>query len=58
MLKKFIPNLLQRSYENVLLDILRSVDKKEIDTKILDYKKEMEDRPFIDIKELSSQRYE
>tara|TARA_Y100000361_G_scaffold13345_1_gene10558 strand:+ start:314 stop:2830 length:2517 start_codon:yes stop_codon:yes gene_type:complete len=43
------PTYFKEVMKTVLLDILRSVDKKEIDTKILDYKKEMEDRPFIDI---------
>ena len=43
------PTYFKEVMKTVLLDILRSVDKKQIDTKILDYKKEMEDRPFIDI---------
>ena len=43
------PTYFKEVMKTVLLDILRSVDKKEIDTKILDYKKGMEDRPFIDI---------
>ncbi len=43
------PTYFKEVMKTVLLDILRSVDKKEIDTKILDYKKEMEERPFIDI---------
>ena len=37
------PTYFKEVMKTVLLDILRSVDKKEIDTKILDYKKEMED---------------
>ena len=43
------PTYFKEVMKTVLLDILRSVDKKEIDTKILDYKKDMEERPFIDI---------
>ena len=35
--------------KTVLLDILKSTDKTEIDQKILDYKDGMVDRNFIDI---------
>ena len=47
------PTYFKEVMKTVLLDILKSTDKTEIDQKILDYKDGMVDRNFIDIKNTS-----
>ena len=46
------PTYFKEVMKTVLLDILKSTDKTEIDQKILDYKDGMVDRNFIDIEKI------
>ena len=43
------PTYFKEVMSTVLMDILKSTDKEEIDQKILDYKDGMTDQPFVDI---------
>ena len=43
------PTYFKKVMETVLLDILKGVDKTEIDTKLIDYKSNMENQSFKDI---------
>jgi DNA polymerase elongation subunit (family B) len=43
------PTYFKKVMETVLLDILKGVDKSEIDTKLIDYKSNMENQTFKDI---------
>jgi DNA polymerase-2 len=43
------PTYFKKVMETVLLDILKGVDKTEIDTKLIDYKSNMENHSFKDI---------
>ena len=43
------PTYFKKVMETVLLDILKGVDKSEIDTKLIDFKDKMSDQNFVDI---------